>query len=44
MHPRSEMSLNCLENCISKENPKNYSDIDAGSFLEERIKELGLKK
>jgi len=44
MHPRSEMSLNCLENCISKENPKNYSDIQAGDFLEERIRELGLKK
>jgi len=44
MHPRSEMSLNCLENCISNENPKNYSDINAGDFLEERIKELGLKK
>ena len=44
MHPRSEMLLNCLENCINKENPKNYSDINAGEFLEERIRELGLKK
>ena len=44
MHPRSEMSLNCLDNCINKENPKNYSDINAGDFLEERIRELGLKK
>ena len=44
MHPRSEMSLNCLESCITNENPKNYSDINAGDFLEERIKELGLKK
>lgn len=44
MHPRSEMSLNCLENCINDKNPKNYSDINAGDFLEERIRELGLKK
>ncbi len=44
MHPRSEMSLNCLESCVSKENPKKYQDITAGEFLEERIKELGLKK
>ena len=44
MHPRSEMSLNCLESCITKDNPKQYEDITAGEFLEERIKELGLKK
>ena len=44
MHPRSEMSLNCLESCIDSNNPKQYSDITAGDFLNERIKELGLKK
>ena len=44
MHPRSEMSLNCLESCIDSNNPKKYSDITAGDFLNERIKELGLKK
>ncbi|MBF25423.1 MAG: flavonol synthase [Flavobacteriales bacterium] len=44
MHPRSEMSLNCLESCISKTNRKKYKDITAGDFLNERIKELGLKK
>ncbi|MAZ55452.1 MAG: flavonol synthase [Flavobacteriales bacterium] len=44
MHPRSEMSLNCLPSCISDQNPKKYKDITAGQFLEERIKELGLKK
>ena len=44
MHPRSEMSLNCLESCINSKNPKQYTDITAGDFLEERIKELGLKK
>ena len=44
MHPRSEMSLNCLESCISEQNPKNYKDTTAGEFLDERIRELGLKK
>ena len=44
MHPRSEMSLNCLSSCINKDNPKQYNDITAGDFLNERIKELGLKK
>ncbi|MBL31311.1 MAG: flavonol synthase [Flavobacteriales bacterium] len=44
MHPRSEMSLNCLSSCITEDNPKQYADITAGQFLEERIKELGLKK
>ena len=44
MHPRSEMLLNCLESCVSKEHPKQFEDITAGKFLEERIKELGLKK
>ncbi len=44
MHPRSEMSLNCLSSCITENNPKQYEDITAGQFLEERIKELGLKK
>ena len=44
MHPRSEMSLNCLPSCINDKNPKQYDNITAGQFLEERIKELGLKK
>ena len=44
MHPRSEMSLNCLESCVNEKNTKKYKDITAGDFLNERIKELGLKK
>jgi len=38
------MSLNCLSSCVNDKNPKKYKDITAGQFLEERIKELGLKK
>ncbi len=44
MHPISEMPLNCLENCIDDQNPKGFEDITAGAFLEERLRELGLKK
>lgn len=44
MHPRSDMDLTSLESCIDAENPKLYTDMTAGEFLEERLKELGLKK
>jgi isopenicillin N synthase-like dioxygenase len=44
MHPRSDMSLACLPQCISAERPKKYEDITAGEFLDERLYELGLKK
>lgn len=44
MHPISEMPLNCLDNCITDENPKLYEDITAGEFLTERLIELGLIK
>ena len=43
MHPRSEMDLSALDNCITTENPKKYQDITAGEFLNERLIELGLK-
>jgi len=44
MHPRSEMKLNCLEECIDEEHPKQYEDITAGEFLHQRLVEIGLKK
>lgn len=44
MHPVSEMPLNCLENCIDENNPKQFEDITAGEFLTERLIELGLIK
>lgn len=44
MHPVSEMSLNCLENCVDTENPKGFEDTTAGDFLHERLIELGLIK
>lgn len=44
MHPRSEMDLTCLDNCVSATNPKQFEDATAGEFLEERLRELGLRK
>jgi isopenicillin N synthase-like dioxygenase len=44
MHPRAEMNLACLNSCVSVENPKIYTDMTAGEFLNERLIELGLKK
>ena len=44
MHPISEMKLNVLENCVDQKNPKQFEDITAGDFLDERLLELGLKK
>ena len=44
MHPVSEMKLNVLESCINEDNPKSFTDITAGDFLNERLVELGLLK
>jgi len=44
MHPRSEMKLDCLPECVSEDNPKQYDDITAGEFLTQRLEEIGLIK
>jgi isopenicillin N synthase-like dioxygenase len=44
LHPRSEMRLDCLENCINENNPMHYEPISAGEYLDERLIEIGLKK
>lgn len=44
MHPRAEMDLTCLSSCISEDQPKKYDDMTAGEFLEERLREIGLKQ
>lgn len=44
LHPRSEMRLDCLDACIDAANPKQYDDISAGAYLNERLAEIGLKK
>tara|TARA_R110002051_G_scaffold10001_6_gene38004 strand:- start:45606 stop:46556 length:951 start_codon:yes stop_codon:yes gene_type:complete len=44
MHPRSDMKLNCLEECIDENHPKAFEDITAGEFLHQRLVEIGLIK
>ena len=44
MHPRSEMNLAALPNCVDNQHPKLWDDITAGDFLNQRLKEIGLKK
>ena len=44
MHPRSDMDLSCLDSCVDEDNPKQFEDMTAGEFLNERLIELGLKK
>jgi isopenicillin N synthase-like dioxygenase len=44
MHPVSDMKLDVLPHCIDDEHPKRFEDITAGEFLEERLRDLGLRK
>lgn len=44
LHPRSEMPLDALETCVDAQHPKQYPDITAGAYLEERLREIGLIK
>jgi len=44
LHPRSEMDLTSLPSTIDAEHPKMFSDITAGEYLDERLREIGLKK
>src|SRR3954468_594016 len=44
LHPRSEMRLDCLESCVTAENPIHFAPISAGEYLNERLIEIGLKK
>lgn len=44
MHPRADMDLTSLDTCVNAENPKLYVDMTSGEFLDERLRELGLKK
>jgi isopenicillin N synthase-like dioxygenase len=44
LHPKSEMPLNALESCVTADNPLSYEPITAGEYLDERLREIGLKK
>ena len=44
LHPKSKMSLACLDSCVDASHPKAYPDATAGEYLDERLREIGLKK
>jgi len=44
LHPKSDMDLSSLSSCIDNDHPKQYDDITAGEYLDERLREIGLKK
>ena len=44
LHPKSGMDLTCLPSCIDENHSKQYTDITAGEYLDERLREIGLKK
>ena len=43
LHPKSTVSLACLDTCIDAQHPKAYPDATAGEYLDERLREIGLK-
>jgi isopenicillin N synthase-like dioxygenase len=43
LHPVAEMDLASLDSCINNENPKEFEDMTAGEYLDERLAEIGLK-
>ena len=44
LHPRSNMDLTCLDRCVDQDHPLAYEPITAGDYLNERLREIGLKK
>lgn len=44
LHPKAQMDLTSLDSCIDAEHPKVYSDMTAEEYLDERLREIGLKK
>lgn len=43
LHPKGTMNLASLPSCISEKYPKVYEDYTAGQYLDERLREIGLK-
>lgn len=44
LHPVSGMDLTCLPHLVDEEHPLAYEPITAGEYLDERLREIGLKK
>lgn len=43
LHPKFQMDLTCLDECVDEQNPIAYTSITAGEYLDERLREIGLK-
>lgn len=43
LHPRAGMNLAALESCIDEKHPVAYPPTTAGEYLDERLREIGLK-
>jgi isopenicillin N synthase-like dioxygenase len=43
-HPKGSMRLDCLPSCVDDRHPLHYEPITAGEYLDERLREIGLKK
>lgn len=44
LHPRPDMDLTCLPKFVTTDTPVKYKSITAIEYLEERLKEIGLRK
>lgn len=44
LHPVSDMDLTPLDRCVTEEQPVKYEPITAGEYLDQRLREIGLKK
>ncbi|MEO0895620.1 MAG: 2-oxoglutarate and iron-dependent oxygenase domain-containing protein [Bacteroidota bacterium] len=44
LHPKSTMDLTSLASCIDADHPKLFEDMTAGEYLDQRLREIGLKK
>ncbi|GAA4797548.1 2-oxoglutarate and iron-dependent oxygenase domain-containing protein [Olivibacter ginsenosidimutans] len=43
LHPKADVSLAALPSCVDAAHPKAYPDCTAGEYLDERLREIGLK-
>ena len=44
LHLRPEVDISCLPSCVTDKRPLAYEPITAGEYLDERLREIGLKK
>lgn len=43
LHPRSDMRLDCLNECVADGQSPAFEPISAGEYLDQRLREIGLK-